>query len=1163
MDELCDRLASALKITDVKRLNDIKALLYADDVALIAHSRTELQKMVNVVAKFAEDYRLEVNLKPGKTEIMPVYTSSKAKRPSCLGRFLGNVSSFLANSEPSPTRNQEVQSGVEEPTIKNWEGVLWTSPPELSGQPDHSTIPVISSSEVCTDSESDHGEDLATARGLQEYKRWRTRRPKKTTQSLRRKPYGNDGTTRNLRHDYCTMPGQRIIQDEKLVRDTLLKSCGCTRKCMTQINASQIMLLRSGYCALGSRAAQNDYLKLLARDFKKLSDHDERLQPHLSLPNSPPIEVCQEAFLSCVCRVSRDKLGRPIYHLSYGTEWRKMYEDRFVPWVGKHYPGADIPSESEFYAVHENPDFLFITFICQVKTKTPEKKKSAMEADLHDKMVDIDHTWYIMDKAFCERHPDKKSCIAVDQTTLEQGIPSHHPPKTLFDRKSKLEVNFGGGINFSISQENHIKYFFVYFSHFTKDANLVLTQLFFMIWAQLTSDFAASRSAELRIHVDNTAAENKNQWLFSFAGWLLLLLLFKKVFLTFLPVGHTGNEVDSSVFGSVKDKCKVSDIVCLFDIFKVAKEGLTKPNQLIYLRSVLDFRSFFQPHLLGIQRTMEGRYFEFQLSDSRRSDGSRFPVVRGKKCLNELAEFGEWIPFMDGNPQGMPKPAPPTLDILPDNVKKTLKKLLRHPLLIKGEDRSEWIENFLATRGKDDGVRVIGEHEAGMVGRPGQLKISALTVDIRVVEASSLPPLNLIEAADQRITVADEAYKNMLAADDGGRLHMKLIPSSRKTFKNTRTNDQSENQSADPECLPVSATVRESQLEKVVEGMHACSHSLRSRKLCNRNLRVGNMNLSAPARGIEGPARSVCNLLELPADVWEVVFPLVSDSPAWLFAVWVWVCRRAQAIPRPPRWSSLKIGADSAPIPPARWAEWREIASVTIDKKLPVDRLLVLAQMQAAGTCVHSLLLSDIVDDDLEQAAEVKGLQMLGSRRPALETKEDGLASAGSLTGGAWCDRWLSLNRCQGVSSEALAAYLSKVKPRTLFLTRHNPFLTTPLTVATAGGCLRQLSLRGCGTLTNLNWLAPLTELQTLDLYSCISITNNALAAVGSLRNLTRLTLHDCNQLTEQGLARLSGLTSLIYLDLSFLGQLVSIWFLESLKQRNRPRWGGHFFLNL
>eukprot|EP00808_Paulinella_micropora_P019794 g81061.t1 len=187
---------------------------------------------------------------------------------------------------------------------------------------------------------------------------------------------------------------------------------------------------------------------------------------------------------------------------------------------------------------------------------------------------------------------------------------------------------------------------------------------------------------------------------------------------------------------------------------------------------------------------------------------------------------------MDGNPQGMPKPAPPTLDILPDNVKKTLKKLLRHPLLIKGEDRREWIENFLATGGKDDGVRVIGEHEAGMVGRPGQLKIGALTVDIRVVEASSLPPLNLIEAADQRITVADEAYKSMLAADDGGRLHMKLIPSSTKTFKNIRTNDQSETKALTLSvCLfqPLSGSLNLRRLSKGC--MLACALALKQEAL--------------------------------------------------------------------------------------------------------------------------------------------------------------------------------------------------------------------------------------------------------------------------------------------------------------------------------------------
>eukprot|EP00808_Paulinella_micropora_P025254 g45188.t1 len=78
MDELCDRLASALKITDVKRLNDIKALLYADDVALIAHSRTELQKMVR--------YKLGIDevLLPRGPNLLQLAQPPKGKAPVCL-----------------------------------------------------------------------------------------------------------------------------------------------------------------------------------------------------------------------------------------------------------------------------------------------------------------------------------------------------------------------------------------------------------------------------------------------------------------------------------------------------------------------------------------------------------------------------------------------------------------------------------------------------------------------------------------------------------------------------------------------------------------------------------------------------------------------------------------------------------------------------------------------------------------------------------------------------------------------------------------------------------------------------------------------------------------------------------------------------------------------
>lgn len=91
MDELTVRIAKELKIEDLNRIEDIRTLLYADDVAVIAHSVTELQQVVNVVAAFVEDYRLEINLKPGKTEVMPIYGHAKSKKSPPRVLFRGKV----------------------------------------------------------------------------------------------------------------------------------------------------------------------------------------------------------------------------------------------------------------------------------------------------------------------------------------------------------------------------------------------------------------------------------------------------------------------------------------------------------------------------------------------------------------------------------------------------------------------------------------------------------------------------------------------------------------------------------------------------------------------------------------------------------------------------------------------------------------------------------------------------------------------------------------------------------------------------------------------------------------------------------------------------------------------------------------------------------------
>eukprot|EP00808_Paulinella_micropora_P001892 g15378.t1 len=468
-------------------------------------------------------------------------------------------------------------------------------------------------------------------------------------------------------------------------------------------------MLRAGYCALQSRAAQTEHIKHLAREFQHLSEKDS-LQPQLVLPNSVLIPVCQNAF--CI-----------VYGMGQGgltlTTLKTYLKERFAPEVIKH--------------------------------------------------------------------SDQNAFIALDQSSLEPGIPVHHPPKKMFDRKC---------INFSMGEEN---------PGFTKNANLILTQLFFMVWAMLTSSFAASRSRVLRIHLDNPTSENKHQFLFALGGWYLWKRWFAKVLFTFLPVGHTSNEVDSSVFRT--EKCEDMDITCLPDVFEAARRALPPPNQLIYLKSVLDFRSWLQPHLIGVQNTMKGRFFEMKLSDSVRPDGSHFSILSAKQYLNDIATFGEWAPVMEGMPQGLPKPAAPTREVLRDKVVTTLKKLLKHPMLIHGADRKDWA---------------------------GQLLVNGRALNLRVLEAESLPPLDMIRSANLRCTVADEQLKAMIAANDDGRVHLKIVPSAAKRFDNIQklehedviVEEISEDNSAAAAgkgplgALPVCPTLRESQLEGSFKGLH-------------------------------------------------------------------------------------------------------------------------------------------------------------------------------------------------------------------------------------------------------------------------------------------------------------------------------------------------------
>ena len=59
-------------------------MLYADDVVLMAESVLDLQKMLDVVEKFSGDWRMDLNQKKGKTEVMVVGAKKAAEPPPVL-----------------------------------------------------------------------------------------------------------------------------------------------------------------------------------------------------------------------------------------------------------------------------------------------------------------------------------------------------------------------------------------------------------------------------------------------------------------------------------------------------------------------------------------------------------------------------------------------------------------------------------------------------------------------------------------------------------------------------------------------------------------------------------------------------------------------------------------------------------------------------------------------------------------------------------------------------------------------------------------------------------------------------------------------------------------------------------------------------------------------
>ena len=103
----------------------------------------------------------------------------------------------------------------------------------------------------------------------------------------------------------------------------------------------------------------------------------------------------------------------------------------------------------------------------------------------------------------------------------------------------------------------------------------------------------------LCIQADNCGRENKNQYMFAFCAILIGLRYFAEVYLSFLLVGHTHEDIDqrfSIIFGTLKRQ----DIDSLQELLELIKKGASHTEAFAtsrHLEYVRDWKEFITPYL--------------------------------------------------------------------------------------------------------------------------------------------------------------------------------------------------------------------------------------------------------------------------------------------------------------------------------------------------------------------------------------------------------------------------------------------------------------------------------------------------------------------------------------------------------------------------------------
>ncbi len=225
----------------------------------------------------------------------------------------------------------------------------------------------------------------------------------------------------------------------------------------------------------------------------------------------------------------------------------------------------------------------------------------------HYQMISDERLEYKRKRDIATLHPSEAWSLIVDGADQKAyGLP-HFITSTKSQRGEALKVKLIGLLEHGL--ENKLRLLTMTEEHKT-GANHVIEAVHRFLMDRSISD---TPPPKLFIQVDNCTRENKNRYFLSYIECLLMWNVFKEIEVSFLPIGHTHEDIDQA-FSTTSAKLSTNNAITLRDLHKELGTVYNRHTVVCHMRHVINWSDLCEQEqvLTNVKNFTTYRYFKFK-----------------------------------------------------------------------------------------------------------------------------------------------------------------------------------------------------------------------------------------------------------------------------------------------------------------------------------------------------------------------------------------------------------------------------------------------------------------------------------------------------------------------------------------------------------------------